>query len=194
MCLLYENSLRESNKKVLLKEENNKKNSYNEEDQHLVDEIKLKLFKRIQFLKHFLKNTKLNKFSLFKRIILQLQLQKNQEKNMDTFFNESLIYNNSKNNKKNKSKLNLLSKIQTLFLYSFYLEENSIINYITNPSRLFSNLYFQFDIPTQVRIFFAILCIQFFDFNLNLIFKSSTLKHIIYLIALEKLRLIIVII
>jgi len=154
MCLLYQRSQLHSKKTV---NETNKNSYFNKEDQSLIDEIKFRLVKRIQFLKHFLKNTNLNKPKLLNKIILQLQYQKQQEKNFNKFFNEFFIYVNvdhtkksNNNNECEKKYLNILSKIQTLFLYCFYLEENSIINHITNPSRLFSNLFFQIDMPTQV--------------------------------------------
>ncbi len=50
----------------------------------------------------------------------------------------------------NASKEKYYSKIQNFLLYSIYLEENSIINYIKNPHRIFSNLYYKIDIPTKV--------------------------------------------
>jgi len=159
MCLLYQRSQLQTDKN---KDTENNKNSYlNKEDQTLIDEIKFKLVKRIQFLKHFLKKSNFNNSKLLSKIILQLQHQKQQEENLNRFFNEFFVHsvNNSdetkttNNNDNGRKKfLNLLSKIQTLFLYCFYLEENSIINHITNPSRLFSNLFFQIDIPTQFDI------------------------------------------
>lgn len=158
MCLLYQRTQLQSKMNI---DEDNKNTYYNKEDQILIDEIKFLLIKRIQFLKHFLKNQNLNKPKLLSKIILQLQSQKQQEKNLNRFFNEFFIYvNNNETNISNKKShegerkfLYLLSKIQTLFLYCFYLEENSIINHITNPSRLFSNLFFQIDMPTQVNKF-----------------------------------------
>jgi hypothetical protein len=153
MCLLYQSRNLTSEKR-------------NQQEKSLFEEIKFKLVKRIQFLKHFLKNPKLNKSKLLSKIIMQLQLQKQQEKNLNSFLNQSTINNNNtntnndNNNNNNdinlktatKKHLSLLVKIQTLFLYCFYLEENSIINHITNPSRLFSNLYFEIDIPTQFDV------------------------------------------
>ena len=145
MCLLYQRS------QLQFKTENlkvDKRRTLGQAgDDKILVEIKFKLVKRIQFLNHFLKNPHLNKTKLFSQIMAHLQYQKQQEKNLKTFLNHV-------DNEKAGDKLhsNLLHKIHTVFLYCFYLEENSIINFVTNPNRLFSNLYFKIDIPTQVCI------------------------------------------
>ena len=83
MCLLCQRTQLQSKMNI---DEDNKNTCYNKEDQILIDEIKFLLLKRIQLLKHFLKNQNLNKPKLLSKIILQLQSQKQLEKNLNRFF------------------------------------------------------------------------------------------------------------
>ena len=134
MCILYE-------KNRIQNEAKKHKN-----DDELFADLKYKLIKRVQLVKHFLKSSRIKKDSLFDKIILHLQNQKQHVSKMK----ECLSQFNNNNCKINHE--NVLIKIQHLFLYCIYLEENSIINHITNPNRLFSNFYYKIDIPTQFDV------------------------------------------
>jgi len=116
----------------------------NNNENELTD-LKFKLNKRVQLLKHFFKNYDLNHFK---------RNHKNNDNNNSRFKKqkENLIEKIIKHLEKQKhlSKHKFYSQIQSFLLYSIYLEENSIINYIKNPHRIFSNLYYQIDIPTKV--------------------------------------------
>ena len=119
------------------------------QNEHELANLKFKLNKRVQLLKHFLKNYDLNhtkrnlnnsnnnkfkkqKENLIEKIVKHLEKQKQ-------IFTQNNVF-----------KEKYYSKIQNFLLYSIYLEENSIINYIKNPHRIFSNLYYKIDIPTKV--------------------------------------------
>ena len=126
------------------------------QNEHELANLKFKLNKRVQLLKHFFKNYDLNH--------TKRNLNKNNNNNSNNNNNkfkkqkENLIEKIVKHLEKQKqiftqnnvSKEKYYSKIQNFLLYSIYLEENSIINYIKNPHRIFSNLYYKIDIPTKV--------------------------------------------
>lgn len=113
-------------------------------DNTKLNDLKFKLNKRVQLLKHFFKNfdhnyNKKNK----KNETHKIKILKTKQK-------ENLIAKITKHLDKKKHNNTLFQQIQNFILYSIYLEENSIINYIKNPHRIFSNLYYQIDIPTKV--------------------------------------------
>ncbi len=112
------------------------------------NELKFKLNKRVQLLKHFFKSfdsNKKQKEMLITKIIRHLDEQKH----------NFVRQNNNMLSEK------FYTQIQNFFLYSIYLEENSIINHIKNPHRLFSNLYYQIDIPTKVTYIFDLIFLTF---------------------------------
>jgi hypothetical protein len=128
-------------------------NNADNDTQILVD-LHINLSRRVQLLKHFFNNTKINKDALFKRIISHLHTQ--QRKNLFAILNtatanstnliiKKLLLRNSKSYIEN-----LLQQIQSIFLYSVYLEENSIIYHVPNASRTFSAFYSQIDVPTEL--------------------------------------------
>lgn len=102
--------------------------SYNTNNQELkINELKFKLNKRVQLLKHFLKQyAHSHKDDLIDKITKHLDKQHQSNA--------------------------LFRQIKNFLLYSIYLEENTIVNYIKNPQRLFSNLYYQIDIPTRLDV------------------------------------------
>jgi hypothetical protein len=119
------------------------------------DEIKQRLFKRIQLLKHFTKSFEgAAKESLHERIVNRvLREQQSTFKRVSS----NLSLNNSVFQTQGIDWLKLSSirdknfyRIQRFFLYNLYLEENNIIHYIPNLHRLFSDLYHQVDMPTKV--------------------------------------------
>lgn len=107
--------------------------------------LKFILTKRVQLLKHFMNNTNLNRESLIRSVLARIESQK-QHSFVATCFKSQLFDNISLKEK-------LFAKIQSLLLYNIYLEENGIIEHISNSNRLFSTLYSKIDIPTSVKSF-----------------------------------------
>ena len=125
------------------------KHDESQENFNQITQLKFKLNKRVQLLKHFFKSFDSNnkqKEILIMKIIKHLDEQKH------SFVSRSNNNNiNNNNNFNNIISEKLYSQIQNFLMYSIYLEENSIINHVKNPHRLFSNLYYQIDIPTKVN-------------------------------------------
>lgn len=117
------------------------------------DTFKSNLDKRIELLKHLFCNKKLKRDSLYTKILDRLDQQK---KSMNKIFQQpnehylSSIIKKCQNEKMYNHCKIVLQKIQTLFLYRLYLEENALIYKITNSNRLFTNFYYQIDKPTEV--------------------------------------------
>lgn len=155
----------------------NSKSSTNEpdnihEDPTLIG-LKYKLNKRIQLLKHFFRSAQIKKEKLFKNLIDHLKYQKQIINKLIMNKKDTLISvtNGILNSMECVKNPNLLDRIHALFLYNIYLEENSIINYVTNSTRLFSNFYSYIDMPTQVALISTFFYISPSNFC---IFPSST--------------------
>ena len=115
------------------------------EKRNQITELKFKLNKRVQLLKHFFKSFEDNKkgnSSTKQKEILIMKIIKHLDRKKKVFIQN--IASNVLIGEK------FYAQIQNFLMYSIYLEENSIINHIKNPHRLFSNLYYQIDIPTKV--------------------------------------------
>ncbi len=125
------------------------------DDNRLLIDLNINLNRRVQLLKHFFNNKKIKKDLLFKKIIAHLQMYQRKELCKILSTNQpstNLIIKklSIRNDKVNVE--NLLQKFQNIFLYSVYLEENSIIYHLPNANRLFSTFYFQIDLPTQMDL------------------------------------------
>jgi hypothetical protein len=124
-------------------------------DHHdLTDLSHQRLNKRIQLVTHFFKSKSLDKQLLFEFILVHLKSQKEAVNRLTTGSKENVDFlRKIFPSEHDPVKINnLLTKVQTLVLYSIYLEENSIIYHIANPSRLFSSIYHKIDLPTQVLL------------------------------------------
>ncbi len=139
MCLIYEASI------LALNKNNDELLDFYIKQFDKLTHLKFRLNKRIQLLKHFLIDPKLDKLFLAERIVAHLERPKHA---FSLYFSCSLNSTNQQLDSAIKEKI--VFKIQSLFLYNIYLEENSIIDFVSNPHRLFSSLYFQTDIPTGV--------------------------------------------
>ena len=139
-CISYEkNKIKPKSDQLILDHNENLVKDY--EDIDLV-ELKFKLNKRIQLLKHFFKNyLHIKKEKLFEKIIQHLNQQKLKLTKINIFQCENI-----------ENKKIIFNKIQTLFLYCVYLEENLLINFVINPNRIFSNIFYQIDKPTQLDL------------------------------------------
>ena len=144
MCLICEGSLcvHLSDERVCKMSANERLDFYMSRFDQLAA-LKCRLNKRVQLLEHFIANPNLERSSLLKRIVTHLERQK--QRNF-LFADEQALETGVKEK--------LFAKIQHLLLYNIYLEENAIINFISNPHRLFSSFYYQIDIPTAVRFTF----------------------------------------
>ena len=140
MCLISEGSLcvHLSDERVCQLSANERLDFYMSQFDQLAT-LKCRLNKRVQLLEHFIANPGLERSSLLKRIVAHLERQK--QRNF-LFCDEQALETSVKEK--------LFAKIQHLLLYNIYLEENAIINFISNPHRLFSSFYYQIDIPTEV--------------------------------------------
>lgn len=106
--------------------------------------LKFKLNERVQLLNNFLKNPHLKTESVVQSIIANLEVQKKSDFIEDCFNDADFLQMNMK--------MKLFGRIQNLLLYYIYLEENSIIEYISNSNRIFSELYSKIDIPTSLDV------------------------------------------
>jgi len=140
MCLISESSLRENSRQART-EETSLDTLLNNLDLYSI--LKFKLTKRVQLLTHFMKNPSLDKNSIIRSIIKQLDAQKDLTFMEACFTSHDLML-------ERRLKEKLFTKIQNLLLYNIYLEENFIINFIPNSDRLFSDYYSKIDIPTSV--------------------------------------------
>lgn len=122
--------------------------------------LKVTVNKRVQLLKYFLKSRRLKRSNTIRNISVHLETQKRGTFIASCFSGLTLLDTNCRDK--------LFGKIQSLLLYNFYLEENSVIEFVSNPSRLFSDYYSKIDIPTSVS--FSIFYI-----------KSKKASHIIWL-------------
>ncbi len=132
----------------------------NEDENRILIDLHLNLNKRVQLLKNFLNSKRLDKEKLFVNIVKHLDSQK---KNLCKFLarnhSEKVVENSivkqflkhPSSNSRNFIE-SILQKIQNLFMYGLYLEENSFIYHVPNPNRIFSNLYYEIDIPTQLDL------------------------------------------
>ena len=123
--------------------------------------LKCKLTKRVQLLTYFMKNSKLNKDSMLRSIITRLEWQKQSCQFVNNCFKHSRsdTDTDSQTQTANRQlpanvKENLFTKLQNLLLYNIYLEENSIIEYVSNSNRVFAEYYSKIDIPTSVSVLF----------------------------------------
>lgn len=109
-----------------------------------VSVLKHQVNKRVQLLKHFMHNLKLKDRTIICGLARHLDAQRQRSFVTNCFKNTSVLTDNCKGI--------LFGKIQNLLLYNIYLEENSIIEHVSNPNRLFSDLYSQIDIPTGLDV------------------------------------------
>ena len=125
------------------------------EDRLLID-LHINLNQRVQLLKHFFNNPKINKESMFKMLANHLQLIQRKElfkilnspqSSAQNLIIRKILLNNSKSYVEAH-----LQKIQNLFLYSVYIEENTIIHQVANANRIFSDFYYQIDLPTAIDL------------------------------------------
>ncbi len=138
-CISYEKNRIKPNDHLILDHNENLVKDY--EDMDLV-ELKFKMNKRIQLLKHFFKNYfHLKKEKLFEKIVQHLNQQKLKLTKINIFESENI-----------ENKKIIFNKIQTLFLYCVYLEENLLIHFVINSNRMFSNIFYQIDKPTQLDL------------------------------------------
>ena len=117
------------------------------------DNFKSNLDKRIELLKHLFNNTKLKRDILYSKILDRLDQQKKTMnkifKKPDAYFLTSVVKKSIDEQMLNHCTI-ILQRIQTLFLYRLYLEENALVYKIINSNRVFTNFYYQIDKPTEV--------------------------------------------
>lgn len=107
--------------------------------------------KRIQLLVRFFKNNNvINKTQFFNLILDHLKKQREQ---LNRF---SIIIQNPKNSITDDDyytmRSNFINSMQRIILFAIYTEDDSIMNHIDNPDRIFSNLYNQINQPTSVNL------------------------------------------
>jgi hypothetical protein len=107
--------------------------------------LKVTVNKRVKLLKYFLKSLHLKRSNTIRNISIHLERQKRSVFVASCFNNQAI--------KEKSCRDDLFNKIQSLLIYNFYLEENSVIEFVSNPNRLFSDYYSQIDIPTSVSNF-----------------------------------------
>ena len=113
-----------------------------------VSVLKHQVNKRVQLLKHFMHNLELKDRTIICGLARHLDAQRQRSFVTNCLKKTSVLTDNCKGI--------LFGKIQNLLLYNIYLEENSIIEHVSNPNRLFSDLYLQIDIPTGVILFLCL--------------------------------------
>ena len=101
----------------------------------VVGVLKSTLMRRIYLLKHFFGSAAIvaqSRRALFDTIVAHVHWQRNNLHKLTAFDRGAF------------------QRIQNLFLFCLYLEENELIGSISNPDRLFASIFHQVDIPTQV--------------------------------------------